>query len=153
MNMTDYAETRRTFRLNVPEDFEFARDVVDAWAARAPGKVALVAVDQAGEDRREHTFLDIARASNRVANGLAALGVRPGERAFVMLPAHPGLVRAAARHVQGGRDPDARRRCCSRRATSSYRIAHAEATLAVVDAGGRRSGCSRCATGCRRCAT
>ncbi len=36
MNMTDYEETRRTFRLHVPDDYEFTRDVVEHWAADAP---------------------------------------------------------------------------------------------------------------------
>lgn len=37
MNMTDYEETRRTFRLGVPDDFNYTRDVVGAWAKREPG--------------------------------------------------------------------------------------------------------------------
>src|SRR4051794_3888386 len=135
MNMTDYAETRRTFRLDVPEDYEFTRDVVDAWAGREPAKVALVSVDPAGQNRRAHTFTDISRGANRVANGLAALGVEPGERAFGMLPRIPawyelmcGMFKAGVIPMPGtilltGRDIE-------------YRIAHAEATLAVVDGEG-----------------
>jgi acetyl-CoA synthetase len=56
MNMTDYEETRRTFRLRVPDDFNFTRDVVEDRARKEPDTVALVAVDPAGEDRRELTF-------------------------------------------------------------------------------------------------
>ena len=89
MNMTDYETARRTFRLHVPEDYEFTRDVVEHWAAQHPGKLALVALDQRGEGRREITFGDLARASRRVANALEGLGVTAGERAFVMLPRIP----------------------------------------------------------------
>src|SRR5688500_10745170 len=56
MNMTDYEQTRKTFKLDVPADFNFTRDVVDAWAKREPGKIALVYVDHNGENRREFTF-------------------------------------------------------------------------------------------------
>ena len=41
--MTDYETTCRTFRLHVPDDYEFTRDVVEHWAAQHPGKLALVA--------------------------------------------------------------------------------------------------------------
>ena len=37
MNMTDYEQTRRSFRLDVPAGFNFTRDVVEARAAREPG--------------------------------------------------------------------------------------------------------------------
>ena len=89
MNMTDYEETRRTFRLAVPEDFNYSRDVVGAWSRTHPNKLALVAVDPGGERRRELTFADLARASNRVTNMLDGKGIGPGERAFVMLPQKP----------------------------------------------------------------
>ena len=54
--MTDYETTRRTFRLHVPDDYEFTRDVVEHWAAQHPGKLALVALDPRGENRREISF-------------------------------------------------------------------------------------------------
>jgi hypothetical protein len=36
-NMTDYLATRATFRLEVPEVYNYARDVVDARTAATPG--------------------------------------------------------------------------------------------------------------------
>ena len=89
MNMTDYEAARRTFRLHVPDDYEFTRDVVEHWAAQHPGKLALVALDPRGEGRREISFGELARSSRRVANALEGLGVTVGERAFVMLPRIP----------------------------------------------------------------
>src|SRR6266487_5949313 len=85
-NMTDYLETRASFRLEVPETYNYARDVVDAWAAREPGKLALLAVGSDGGDARRFTFDDLARSSNRAARFLAAQGVGRGDRVFVMLP-------------------------------------------------------------------
>src|ERR671930_1637292 len=87
--MSDYEETRKTFRLDVPDEFNYTRDVVDAWARMEPSKLALVAVDPDGSRRRKLTFLDLSRAANRVANALDGLGVGRGDRAFVMLPRIP----------------------------------------------------------------
>ena len=109
MNMTDYEDARRTFRLHVPDDYEFTRDVVEHWAGAAPGQAR---AGRAGPARREpprdHASASSRRASRRVANALEGLGVTAGERAFVMLPAHPRVVRAAARDVPLRRRPDAR---------------------------------------------
>jgi acyl-coenzyme A synthetase/AMP-(fatty) acid ligase len=88
-NMVDYETTRRTFSLEVPRQFNYARDVVDRWARTDPARVALVAVGPHGEGPREYTFQDLSVRSNRVANFLAAHGVAHGDRVFVMLPRIP----------------------------------------------------------------
>ena len=134
-NMTDYAEARRTFRLEVPETFNYARDVVDAWAAREPGKLALVAVAPDGEAIRRFSFADVSRESNRAANFFAAQGVRKGDRIFVMLPRVPewyavmlGALKLGAVPMPGtplltGRDIE-------------YRVKRAEAAVVVTDEDG-----------------
>jgi len=88
-NMTDYQATRKSFRLEVPTVYNYARDVVDTWAAREPDKLALLAVDPHGGNPRRYSFADFSAASNRAANFLAALGVHKGDRVFVMLPRIP----------------------------------------------------------------
>jgi acyl-coenzyme A synthetase/AMP-(fatty) acid ligase len=88
-NMTDYEATRASFRLEVPETYNYARDVVDAWAAREPGKLALVAVGPGGGEARRFTFADLAASSDRAARVLAASSVAKGDRVFVMLPRVP----------------------------------------------------------------
>src|SRR6266498_4419929 len=88
-NMTDYLETRASFRLEVPEVYNYARDVVDAWAAREPGKLALLAVGPDGGNPRRFSCAELAASSNRAANFLASLGVRKGDPVFVMLPRIP----------------------------------------------------------------
>ncbi len=132
MNMTDYEETRRTFRLQVPDDFNFTRDVVDGWVARKPWKTALVAVDQAGDNRLEFTFADLSRASNRVTNALDGLGVDRGDRAFVMLPRIPewyelllGMARQGSVPMPGTVQLSAK--------DIEYRVNASEATVAVTD--------------------
>src|SRR6266540_1352302 len=130
--MTDYEETRRTFRLQVPDDFNFTRDVVDGWVARKPWKTALVAVDPAGENRRELTFADLSRASNRVANAFDGLGVDRGDRAFVMLPRIPewyelllGMARQGSVPMPGTVQLSAR--------DIEYRVNASEASVAVPE--------------------
>jgi hypothetical protein len=63
-NMTDYLATRASFRLEIPERYNYARDVVDAWAAREPGKLALLAVGPDGGDARRFSFADLVRSSD-----------------------------------------------------------------------------------------
>jgi acyl-coenzyme A synthetase/AMP-(fatty) acid ligase len=131
-NMTDYLETRASFRLEVPEVYNYARDVVDAWAAKEPGKLALLAVGPDGGDPRRFSFADLAASSNRAANFLAARGVRKNDRVFVMLPRIPdwydvmlGCIKLGAVPMPGttlltGRD-------------IAYRLDRAGATVAVTD--------------------
>ena len=135
MNMTDYEETRRTFRLDVPERFNYARDVVDAWAGRDPGKVALVAVGPDGGDVQRLTFGDLAARSDRAAHALAAQGVERGDRVFVMLPRVPawydvllGAFKLGAVPMPGTVQLTAK--------DIAYRIGRAGATAAVTDVDG-----------------
>ena len=72
------------FEWQVPSEFNFAVDVVDAWA-RDPDLLALVAVDESGNEQT-YTYADIAAASCRLANLLKAQGLRKGDRVLVMLP-------------------------------------------------------------------
>ena len=85
----------------MPERFNFARDVVDHWAATGAGPRSSGATTR-GRERR-FTFAEIARASCRFANLLAAHGVGKGDRVVVMLPRLPewqiamvGTLRAGA---------------------------------------------------------
>jgi acyl-coenzyme A synthetase/AMP-(fatty) acid ligase len=133
--MTDYEETRRSFRWDVPERFNFARDVVDAWATRDPARLALLAVDPSGGNPRGFTFGDLSRASNRAANLLAAQGVGRGDGVFLMLPRIPewhvavlGCMKLGAVPMPGtslltGRD-------------IAYRIDRAGAVAAITDGEG-----------------
>src|SRR3954468_5059921 len=132
MNMTDYETTCKTFRLDVPDDYEFTRDVVERWAAQEPGKIALVALDPQGEGRREIAFAELARASRRVANALEGLGIGAGERAFVMLPRIPEWYELLLGMFRRGVIPMPATTLCTAR-DIAQRIERAQATVAVVD--------------------
>jgi len=78
----------RDFSIQVPEFYNFGYDVVDAWAAREPGKTALFWVNQQGEERR-YSFRDMKTGSDLAARLLHDNGIRKGDRVFVMLPRIP----------------------------------------------------------------
>ncbi|MDH4323490.1 MAG: acyl-CoA synthetase [Betaproteobacteria bacterium] len=85
--MVTYEEIRRQFRWDVPATFNFAADVVDAWA-KDPAKLALLWCDESGREER-YTYAKIAELSRRLGNVLRARGLKKGDRCIVMLPRVP----------------------------------------------------------------
>jgi len=81
----DYEAARAGFSLPIPENYNFAFDVV-AKRAREADKTALIAIDRSGAKVNTHSYSDLDRASNRFANALKALGAKKGDLAFVMIP-------------------------------------------------------------------
>jgi acyl-coenzyme A synthetase/AMP-(fatty) acid ligase len=134
-NMTDYLATRASFRLEVPEVYNYARDVVDAWATREPGKLALLAVGPDGGNPRRYSFADLAASSNRAANFLAARGVRKGDRVFVMLPRIPDWYDVMLGCIKLGAVPTPGTTLLTAR-DIAYRLERAGATAVVTDAEG-----------------
>ena len=79
-----YADFKKNYELMVPEKFNFARDVVDAWAEADEHKRALVWLNDRGE-RREFTFKEISALSKKAANYLSSLGLKKGDRVMTLL--------------------------------------------------------------------
>ncbi|HET9249090.1 MAG TPA: AMP-binding protein [Actinomycetota bacterium] len=134
-NMTDYERTRRTFRLDVPEHFNYARDVIDVRARRSPDRLALLAAGPDGAIAERLTFAGLARASNRVANALVALGVRKSDAVFVMLPRVPEWHLALLGCIRLGAIPLPGTPLLTSR-DIGYRIGKAEASVVITDADG-----------------
>ena len=65
------------------------------------GRVAIRWIGKAGA-RRELTYRDLARATNRFANALRTLGVQPGERVFVLMGRLPELYVALLGALKAG---------------------------------------------------
>jgi acetyl-CoA synthetase/medium-chain acyl-CoA synthetase len=84
MNTDDFDDETGNFRLEVPERFNFTRDVVDRWA-EDPQLRALWWIDDHGNEQ-QWTFSQLARASRKVANGLTGLGIKRGDVVLVLLP-------------------------------------------------------------------
>jgi acyl-CoA synthetase (AMP-forming)/AMP-acid ligase II len=134
-NMTDYLATRATFRLEVPEVYNYARDVVDARAAAEPDKLALLAVGPDGGDARRFSFADLAASSDRAAWFLADQGVGKGDRVFVMLPRIPDWYDVILGCIKLGAIPMPATTLLTPRDVA-YRVDSAEASVVVVDAEG-----------------
>lgn len=83
-SFASYEEFLQNFRIDVPENFNFAYDVVDEIAATDPDKVAMVWCDEDGKDAC-FTFADMKRYSDKAANYLQSLGIRRGDRVMLVL--------------------------------------------------------------------
>jgi acetyl-CoA synthetase len=83
-NRTNYPAAHAGFRWPVLDEFNYALDWFDAELARGEcaSRVALKIV---GDGAGTATFAELSANSNRIANGLRALGVRRGERILLML--------------------------------------------------------------------
>src|SRR5437879_12315993 len=86
-NMSNYEQEHASFRLAVPEFFNFGFDVVDRWA-EDPSKLAMLWVDDARQNAR-YTFADMRRESNRFGSVLQGLGGRQGDGVMLVLPRLP----------------------------------------------------------------
>ncbi|MBD0290264.1 MAG: AMP-binding protein [Thermoleophilia bacterium] len=71
-----------------------ARNCVHRWAERRPHATAAVFLGEDGS-RRELTFAEASRDVTRLAEGLAALGVREGDAVAIYLPMSPEVAIAS----------------------------------------------------------
>lgn len=84
IDFESYEDFKDNFKITVPADFDFARDIVDKWARLEPGKRALLYCDDNGFER-EFTFSEISELSKRAASYFTALGIKKGDRVFTLL--------------------------------------------------------------------
>src|SRR6266700_4190097 len=82
-----YDEVYRGFRWAVPERFNIGVAACDRHATGA-GRLALIYEAPDGTVER-YSFDDLKRLSNRCANALGGLGIRPGDRVGVLLTQRP----------------------------------------------------------------
>ena len=73
-----------------------AWNCVHRWSERTPDAVGAVFAGEDGE-RREWTFAELSRATTRLAEGLIALGIEPGDRVAIYMPMCPEV--AVASHA------------------------------------------------------
>lgn len=82
-----YEDFMANFHVNVPENFNFGYDVVDAWAEKEPDKPALLWTNDRGE-KIQFTFADIKRESDRTASFFQSLGIGRGDMVMLILKRH-----------------------------------------------------------------
>jgi acetyl-CoA synthetase len=92
---SDYDALYRAFRWRVPAHYNIGVDVCDRWAASEPGRIAIFHVGANGT-AQEISYGALRGSSNRLANALAAHGIRRGDRVAILLPQAPAV---AASHI------------------------------------------------------
>ncbi len=80
----DFEDFKNNYELIVPEDFNFAYDVVDGWAAIDPNKRALLWTNDKGESRT-YTFGELKEISDRTAGFFSSIGICKGDMVMVIL--------------------------------------------------------------------
>ncbi len=75
---------KMNYSVKIPENFNFAYDVVDKWAEEEPEKKALLWTNDKGEERL-FTFADIKDASDRTASFFQSLGIGKGDKVMLIL--------------------------------------------------------------------
>lgn len=79
-----YEDFKNNLEINVPENFNFAFDIVDEIANKEPQKKAIVWCDDKGA-HREFTFGEIKKYSNKTANFFKSLGIKKGDAVMLIL--------------------------------------------------------------------
>ena len=82
-----YDKVYNNFRWEIPEFYNIGVDICDKWA-RQRYRLALIYESETGQIEK-YTFWDLKGLSNRLANGLKAAGVSPGDRVGILLPQCP----------------------------------------------------------------
>lgn len=88
IDFESYEDFKTNYKLNIPDNFNFAYDIVDEYARLDPDKPALVHVTDGGAVTR-FSFGDIKRESDRAANLFEKYGVRRGDHVMLMLMQRP----------------------------------------------------------------
>lgn len=75
------------FKINVPENFNFAYDVIDELAKTSPGKDALIWCNDEGEERT-FSFAEMKKYSDLSAQFLKDQGLKKGDMVMLVLKRH-----------------------------------------------------------------
>jgi acetyl-CoA synthetase len=79
-----YEDFKNNFQIQVPDNFDFSRDIVDKWAESEPDKTALIYCNDDGLTKI-FSFAELSRLSKQAAAYLLALGIQPGDRILTLL--------------------------------------------------------------------
>ena len=78
-----YEDFYENLEIEVPENFNFAYDIVDEYAKIDPDKIALKWCDE--NEEKTFTFADMKRLSDKAANFFTSLGIKKGDRVLLAL--------------------------------------------------------------------
>ena len=80
----DFEDFKQNYRLQIPEQFNFAYDIVDEWAQKEPNRKALLWTNDKGKCR-EFTFAEIKEYSDKTASYFQSLGIGKGDIVMAIL--------------------------------------------------------------------
>ena len=86
-----WEDMRANFVWPRPANFNIAEQICERWARYEPDRRALTYLRPDGEIR-DYTYIQLSRASSRLANALRGRGTRRGDRCAVLLPQTPETV-------------------------------------------------------------
>lgn len=84
VEFSSYEDFLANFRVNVPQDFNFAYDVVDAYAESEPEKEAILWTNERGNVRHVN-YGELKQLSDSVASYLLSLGIQRGDCVMLIL--------------------------------------------------------------------
>ena len=87
IEFNSYREFKSDFKINIPENFNFAYDVVDEIAMDDPDKIAMVWCDDKGKEA-VFTFEQMKYYSDKTANFFKAQGIHKGDPVMLILKRH-----------------------------------------------------------------
>lgn len=79
-----YESFINNYTVRVPENFNFAFDVVDEWAKKEPERKALVWCNEAGA-HHDFTFAEMKKFSDKAANFFLSAGIKKGDAVMLIL--------------------------------------------------------------------
>lgn len=83
-NFSSYEDFIENFSIHIPNNFNFAYDVVDAIAMESPDRVAMVWCDDKGNEAT-FTFADMKYYSDKTANFFHSKGICKGDKVMLIL--------------------------------------------------------------------
>lgn len=86
-DFVSYEDMKENLRINVPENFNYAYDILDELAEKKPDVRALVWCDDQGGER-VFTYKEISDLSKKAANYLYGIGIRKGDSVMLVLKRH-----------------------------------------------------------------
>ena len=81
---SSYEDFLQNFKVEVPDDFNFGYDVIDAYAEKMPEKEAIMWVNDRGE-KKHVTYRAFKNTTDRCAAFLQGIGVEKGDRVMLIL--------------------------------------------------------------------
>lgn len=84
LDFDNYESFVKDFKINVPDNFNFAYDVVDEIATKTPDKIALVWCDEHGAEA-SFTFGQMKTESDKAANFFKNAGIKKGDPVMLVL--------------------------------------------------------------------